>query len=41
MALGNDTDPKLAEYAHPDRLVTTDWLAAHLGEPGLVVVESD
>jgi thiosulfate/3-mercaptopyruvate sulfurtransferase len=38
-----DTDPaaKLAEYAHPERLVTTDWLAERLGQPGLVVVESD
>ena len=36
-----DAAPKLAEYAHPERLVTTDWLAAHLGQPGLVVVESD
>ncbi|WP_088282006.1 sulfurtransferase [Kineosporia sp. A_224] len=37
------TDPavKLAEYAHPERLVTTAWLAEHLGTPGLVVVESD
>jgi thiosulfate/3-mercaptopyruvate sulfurtransferase len=41
MALPNDTDPKLAEYAHPERLVTTDWLAKHLGAEGLVVVESD
>ena len=41
MALDNDTDPKLAAYAHPERLVTTDWLAAHLGAEGLVVVESD
>jgi hypothetical protein len=37
----DDTDPKIAEYAHPDRLVSTDWLAAHLGDDGLVVVESD
>jgi len=36
-----DAAPKLAAYAHPERLVTTEWLAAHLGEPGLVVVESD
>ena len=35
------TDPKLAEYAHPERLVTTEWLAEHLGDEGLVVVESD
>ncbi|MFC5859657.1 sulfurtransferase [Agromyces flavus] len=32
---------KLAEYAHPERLVTTEWLAERLGRPGLVVVESD
>lgn len=36
-----DSATKLAEYAHPERLVTTAWLAEHLGEPGLVVVESD
>ncbi|KZE94038.1 putative thiosulfate sulfurtransferase SseA [Agromyces sp. NDB4Y10] len=36
-----DTAAKLAEYAHPERLVTTDWLADQLGRPGLVVVESD
>ncbi|MDN5748325.1 MAG: sulfurtransferase [Pseudonocardia sp.] len=41
MALREDTDPKLAEYAHPGRLVTTEWLAANLGADGLVVVESD
>jgi len=41
MALEPDTDPKLAEYADPDRLVTTDWLARTLGADGLVVVESD
>ncbi len=36
-----DDDPKIAQYAHPERLVTTAWLAAHLHDPGLVVVESD
>lgn len=41
MAVANDPDPKLAEYAHPERLVTTAWLADHLKDPGLVVVESD
>ncbi len=41
MALQNDHDPKLAAYAHPERLVTTSWLADTLGTPGLVVVESD
>ena len=33
MAVDPDTtDPKFAEYAHPERLVTTDWLAEHLGD---------
>src|SRR6478735_3463391 len=36
-----DSTAKFAEYAHPERLVSTAWLAEHLGEPGLVVVESD
>ncbi len=31
----------LTGYAHPERLVTADWLSAHLGAPGLVIVESD
>ena len=41
MALSADPSPALQEYAHPERLVTGDWLSAHLGTPGLVVVESD
>src|SRR3954463_12419254 len=41
MALPYDDDPKFAGYAHPERLVGTQWLADHLGEGGLVVVESD
>lgn len=41
MTVPFDTDPKLADYAHPQRLVTTQWLAEHLGTEGLVVVESD
>jgi thiosulfate/3-mercaptopyruvate sulfurtransferase len=36
-----DQDPKIQAYAHPERLVTTEWLAAHLGQPGIVVAESD
>lgn len=36
-----DPDPTLQAYAHPERLVTTEWLARHLGTPGLVVAESD
>src|SRR5882757_3507712 len=41
MSVPNDTHVKLASYAHPERLVTTEWLAEHLGDPGLAVVESD
>ncbi len=41
MSLPLDPDPKLTAYAHPERLVTTQWLADHLGDEGLVVVESD
>ena len=37
----HDTDPKIAAYADPTVLVTTDWLADHLDDPDLVVVESD
>jgi thiosulfate/3-mercaptopyruvate sulfurtransferase len=36
-----DSSPTLRNYAHPERLVTGDWLSEHLGMPGLVVVESD
>ncbi len=31
---------RISAYADPRTLVTTDWLAEHLDEPGLVVVES-
>ena len=41
MALPPDPSPALQQYAHPERLVTGDWLSAHLGSEGLVVVESD
>jgi len=41
MAVPVDTSPRFSEYAHPERLVSTEWLKANLGTPGLVVVESD
>ena len=41
MTAPTDPTPRLAEYAHPERLVTTEWLADHLEDAGLVVVESD
>jgi len=39
--LAPEQNPDFADFAHPDRLVSTIWVAEHLGEPGLVVVESD
>ncbi len=41
MSVEFDSAAKFAEYAHPERLVSTEWLAERLGQPGLVVVESD
>jgi thiosulfate/3-mercaptopyruvate sulfurtransferase len=41
MPVPADPDPALSAYAHPERLVTTQWLADNLGSDGLVVVESD
>ena len=41
MTVETDASPAFAGYAHPERLVSTEWLAEHLGSPGLVVVESD
>jgi len=42
MTVETDTSSdKFAAYAHPERLVTGDWLQARLDAPGLVVVESD
>jgi thiosulfate/3-mercaptopyruvate sulfurtransferase len=41
MPLATDPAEKFAGYAHPNRLVSTAWLAEHLGSDGLVVLESD
>ena len=41
MAVAVDTSEDFAGYAHPERLVSAEWLEANLGTPGLVVVESD
>lgn len=41
MPLPADPSPTLSAYAHPERLVTADWLSAHMGAPGLAIVESD
>jgi thiosulfate/3-mercaptopyruvate sulfurtransferase len=41
MSVALDPSPKFAEYAHPEVLVSTEWLAQNKGLPNLVVVESD
>ena len=41
MPLPADPHPSLAAYAHPERLVTADWLAGNIGRQGLAIVESD
>ncbi|WP_312182912.1 sulfurtransferase [Arthrobacter sp.] len=41
MPLPADPNPKFSDYANPERLVSTDWLAGHLGSPDLVVLESN
>ncbi|MHA7156364.1 sulfurtransferase [Arthrobacter sp. TMN-50] len=41
MTLETDPQDKFADYANPERLVSTHWLAGHLGSENLIVVESD
>ncbi len=41
MSVEADSHEKFKGYAHPERLVSTEWLTAHLDDPGVVVVESD
>ena len=41
MTVAFDPAEKFQAYAHPERLVSTAWLEAHLGTNSLVVVESD
>jgi thiosulfate/3-mercaptopyruvate sulfurtransferase len=41
MSVPYDPSPDFQQYAHPEKLVSTEWLAEHLDDPGVVVVESD
>lgn len=41
MAADAEHNEAFAQYAHPERLVSTQWVAEHAGEPGVIVVESD
>lgn len=41
MPVGFDQSAKFQNYAHPEVLVSTEWLAENLGARDLVIVESD
>jgi thiosulfate/3-mercaptopyruvate sulfurtransferase len=41
MSVPTDSNAKFADYAHPEAIVSTEWLAANLTNPDVVVVESD
>lgn len=41
MSIPADSTSKFNEYAHPETIVSTEWLAQNLNTPGVVVVESD
>jgi thiosulfate/3-mercaptopyruvate sulfurtransferase len=41
MTVAPDPSTKFQNYAHPEVLVTAEWLSAHLSDNDLVVVESD
>jgi thiosulfate/3-mercaptopyruvate sulfurtransferase len=41
MPVPNDQNPAFQQYAHPEKLVSTEWLAEHLDHPDVVIVESD
>ncbi len=34
-----ESNPRFAEYAHPEAIVSTQWVSENLGKPGLVLVE--
>ena len=39
--VANDATPKFSEYAHPEVLVSAAWVAEHLNDPNVRIVESD
>ncbi|RJO72282.1 sulfurtransferase [Nocardia panacis] len=41
MPVAPDPNPAFGPYAHPHRLVTTEWLSANIGAPGLRIVEAN
>ncbi|MEV6094852.1 sulfurtransferase [Nocardia sp. NPDC051981] len=41
MPVAPDPHHSFGSYAHPHRLVTTEWLSANIGTPGLKIIESN
>lgn len=41
MTANGNGNGKFAAYANPDVLVSTEWLADHLNDPGLRIIEAD
>ncbi|NKY86429.1 sulfurtransferase [Nocardia veterana] len=41
MPVAPDPHPSFGSHAYPQRLVTTEWLSANIGAPGLAIVESN
>ncbi|WP_066078927.1 sulfurtransferase [Pseudoclavibacter albus] len=41
MPVPAEVNDRFAGYAHPERLVSTEWVEAHRGDEGLVIVECD
>ncbi|WP_405133347.1 sulfurtransferase [Nocardia sp. NBC_01388] len=41
MPVAPDPHPSFGSFAHPHRLVTTEWLSANIGAPGLKIIESN
>ncbi|WP_347757290.1 sulfurtransferase [Agrococcus sp. ProA11] len=37
----SETESRFEQYAAPERVVSTEWVAAHLHDPDVVIVESD
>lgn len=41
MSIAAESNTKFSAYAHPERLVSTEWLAEHLHDDSVAVVESN
>jgi 3-mercaptopyruvate sulfurtransferase SseA len=41
MPVGQDPSPLFQQFASPEKLVSADWVAEHLDDPSVVIVESD